>query len=141
MKTLRILFFIFLASFFTINVSKAQTIKNEVSGTWERFMWECDGDYLYGTFSGIEITHFNKNGDADWIKSSINAEVVSASTGEVFKVSQHVKHNLVNPGETNYFTFHQNYVGNMGTIYQIAVTFEIDPSGTWTAVKEKAHCM
>ncbi|MGQ1785395.1 hypothetical protein [Saccharicrinis sp. GN24d3] len=111
-----------------------------IGGFWERVMYECDGDNLYGTFTGSQVTHFNKDGHVDWVKASVKAVVVSASTGEIFKVSQYSRHVINEPGETSYFTFHQNFVGNMGTHYQIAVTFEIDPAGTWKPIREKAHC-
>jgi hypothetical protein len=137
---MRFLFVVLLVSLFAITSAMAQTVKEEFTGPWERVMWECDGDYLFGTSSGINLTHFNKHGDVDWVISTLKAEVVSASSGEIFKVSQYTKHKMNKPGETDYFTFHQNYVGDMGTHYQIAVTFEIDPAGVWTPIKEKANC-
>ena len=140
MKTLRFLFVVLLVSFFAVTSSNAQTVKEEFNYPWERVMWECDGDYLFGTCSGINLTHFNKEGYVDWVITSLTAEVVSASSGEVFKLSQFTKHKMNKPGETDYFTFHQNFVGEMGTHYQIAVTYEIDPLGMWTPIKEKANC-
>jgi hypothetical protein len=136
----KVLFTTLFVSFFAFATIQAQTVKEVFDGPWERVMVECDGDYLSGTCEGINLTHFNKDGYVDWVISTLKAEVVSASTGEVFKVSQYTKHKMNKPGETDYFTFHQNYVGDMGTHYQIAVTFEIDPSGVWTPIKEKANC-
>ncbi len=128
-----------LVSFFTFS-SPAQTVVEKIGGFWERTMYECDSDYLSGEFTGTQATHFNKDGYVEWVKATVKAEVVSKRTGEVFKVSQFSRHVINQPGETNYFTFHQNYVGNMGTHYIIAVTFEIDPEGNWTPIKDKAKC-
>jgi len=140
MKTLRFLFIMLITSVLVITTAEAQTVKEDFESPWERVMVECDGDYLFGTCSGINLTHFNNDGYVDWVISTLKAEVVSASSGEVFMVSQQTRYKITKPGETDFFTFQQNYVGNMGTHYQIAVTFEIDPSGMWTPIKERVNC-
>jgi hypothetical protein len=105
-------------------------------------MEECDGDYLSGPATIHYMYHLNKDGNVDWFKSQTHSDnLVSVNTGEIFKLSQTVKQKIKKPGGVTEFTFHQNLVGNLGTIYHIAKTFEIDTAtNTWTLIKEKVQC-
>jgi hypothetical protein len=96
-----------------------------IPGTWPGY-WQpiyCNGemvDYLYGEVSNHMIMHF-KNGENIRNNIHVFGQVTSGATSEVFTVHENDKVDNL----TGIATWHFNLVGNEGTHYIGAMTWDM----------------
>jgi len=144
MKNLRSLLLVLLLGIFTIGSANAQTIE-EKSDVYASIYFDCDGvfDWASGLMVWHRLYHLNDQGMIDWFKLQVQAkELVSYSTGEIFKLSYSSKEDGFVLGEILTISLHFNLVGNMGTHVIYSMVYEIDTyTWDWTLISEKAKCL
>jgi hypothetical protein len=104
----------------------------------EYFIWDpvyCNGvlvDEIFGTVIWHNISHFVEGVEV-WETSQANGEITSLYTGEVFRVNEVDKHNIVE----GIWTWHTNLKGDMGNHY----SFEMTSNEAWDPITvNKAVC-
>lgn len=140
MKTIKVFLMLAVLFLFAAGNASAQTkqIKEEFDGT---FYNNCYDEPVIGKFTIHTLIHYNKAGNADWMKvQAQSGELVGVYSEEIFRLSYSMKEDFVDLGRTVFLTYHYNLVGDKGSHIIYSVTYEIDSYGDLTIVSEKSKC-
>lgn len=139
MKTLVVLYVVLFCT--AIGNANAQSVSEKYYGSGT-FWYECDGvwDAISGPITFHYVTKYDKDGNFIWEKLQMqSAELTSAATGEVFRMSDAQKMDMWGlPGAE--MSWHFNLIGDQGT--HVIVYVAADVSEGWMNFTDyKVKCL